>query len=107
MATARAGRRSSAGRSGNSPASYPRAPGEKAIERLTRAHSLDALAAANLVAYLAEQAAATGEVPSDRAIVVERYLDEIGDWRGCGLSPLGAPVPPPRGRAARWRRRGL
>src|ERR1700730_10778360 len=95
MATARAGRRSSAGRSGNSPASYPRAPGEKAIERLTRAHSLDALAAANLVAYLAEQAAATGEVPSDRAIVVERYLDEIGDWRVCVLSPFGARVHAP------------
>ena len=70
-------------------------PREKAIERLTRAHSLDALAAANLVAYLAEQSAATGEVPSDRAIVVERYLDEIGDWRVCVLSPFGARVHAP------------
>ena len=52
-------------------------------------------AAANLVAYLREQAQATGEVPSDRTIVVERYRDEIGDWRVCVLSPFGARVHAP------------
>ena len=58
-------------------------------------HGLDARAAANLVAYLSEQAEATGEVPSDRTIVVERYLDEIGDCRVCVLSPFGARVHAP------------
>ena len=42
-----------------------------------------------------DQAAATGAVPSDRAIVVERFRDEIGDWRLCVLSPFGARVHAP------------
>ena len=42
-----------------------------------------------------EQSEATGEVPSDRTIVVERFLDEIGDWRVCVLSPFGARVHAP------------
>jgi ATP-dependent Lhr-like helicase len=71
------------------------APREEALARLTGQHGLDARAAPNLVAYLAEQAEATGQVPSDRAIVVERYLDEIGDWRVCVLSPFGARVHAP------------
>ena len=49
----------------------------------------------NLVAYLEDQAAATGTVPSDRAIVVERFRDEIGDWRLCVLTPFGARVHAP------------
>jgi len=60
-----------------------------------RAHGLDALAAANLVSYLDEQAEATGTVPDDRTIVVERFRDEIGDWRVCVLSPFGAQVHAP------------
>ena len=50
--------------------------------------------------------AATGTVPSDRAIVVERFRDEIGDWRLCVLTPFGAastrpgPWPSARVRAA-------
>ena len=71
------------------------APREKAVERLETGHGLDARAAANLVAYLAEQTEATGQVPSDRTIVVERYMDEIGDWRVCVLSPFGARVHAP------------
>ncbi|MEO8433070.1 MAG: DEAD/DEAH box helicase, partial [Acidobacteriota bacterium] len=71
------------------------APREKAIERLASGHGLDARAATNLVAYLAEQTEATGQVPSDRTIVVERYMDEIGDWRVCVLSPFGARVHAP------------
>ena len=58
-------------------------------------YSLDALAASNVVQYLAEQAAATGVVPDDRTIVVERFRDEIGDWRVCLLSPFGTPVHAP------------
>ena len=45
--------------------------------------------------YLAEQAASTGVVPDDRTIVVERFRDEIGDWRVCLLSPFGTPVHAP------------
>ena len=67
----------------------------EAIARLQERHGLDPRAAANLVAYLREQAAATGQVPSDRTIVVERYRDEIGDWRVCVLSPFGARVHAP------------
>ena len=49
----------------------------------------------NLVQYIAEQAEATGVVPDDRTIVVERFRDEIGDWRVCVLSPFGTPVHAP------------
>src|SRR5437899_1064609 len=71
------------------------APKREAIERLAKDHGLDRRAAANLRAYLDEQSEATGEVPSDRTIVVERYLDEVGDWRVCILSPFGARVHAP------------
>jgi ATP-dependent Lhr-like helicase len=60
-----------------------------------RASGLDERAAVNLVAYLDEQAEATGAVPDDRTIVVERFRDEIGDWRVCVLSPFGAQVHAP------------
>ncbi|MEZ5297104.1 MAG: hypothetical protein R2697_12755 [Ilumatobacteraceae bacterium] len=55
----------------------------------------DPLAARNVVSYLAEQSAATGVVLDDRTIVVERFRDEIGDWRVCVLSPFGTPVHAP------------
>ncbi|MFZ8982210.1 MAG: DEAD/DEAH box helicase, partial [Candidatus Nanopelagicales bacterium] len=42
---------------------------------------LDAWAIDNLVAYLEEQRAATGTLPDDRTVVVERFCDELGDWR--------------------------
>ena len=45
--------------------------------------------------FLREQEGATGVVPSDRTIVVERFRDEIGDWRVCILSPFGARVHAP------------
>jgi ATP-dependent Lhr-like helicase len=45
--------------------------------------------------FLNEQAAATGAVPSDRTVVVERFRDEIGDWRLCILTPFGARVHAP------------
>jgi ATP-dependent Lhr-like helicase len=74
---------------------YSEMPKREAIQRLTRDHGLDQRAAANLRAYLDEQSEATGEVPSDRTIVVERHLDEVGDWRVCILSPFGARVHAP------------
>ena len=61
-------------------------------EALASAYDLDDLAAENLVAYLREQQAATRVVPSDQTIVVERFRDEIGDWRLCVLSPFGGRV---------------
>ena len=68
------------------------APAEEAVARLRDDYGLDALAAANLVGYVAEQVEATGSVPSDRTIVIERFRDEIGDWRVCVLSPFGGRV---------------
>jgi len=56
---------------------------------------LDARAEANLVAFLREQERHTGAVPSDRTVVVERFRDEIGDWRICILTPFGARVHAP------------
>ena len=57
-----------------------------------RDYDLDPLAAQNLLDYLREQQEATRVVPSDRTIVVERFRDEIGDWRLCILSPFGGRV---------------
>jgi ATP-dependent Lhr-like helicase len=61
-------------------------------ETLAKENDLDQLAARNLVSYLQEQQAATRVVPSDETIVVERFRDEIGDWRLCVLSPYGGRV---------------
>jgi ATP-dependent Lhr-like helicase len=80
-----------------------RAQGAEAVGQLEREHGLDHWAATNLVAYLDEQAEATGAVPDDRTIVVERFRDEIGDWRVCVLSPFGAQVHAPWGMALRAR----
>jgi ATP-dependent helicase Lhr and Lhr-like helicase len=70
-------------------------PEAKAIARLREDFLLDARAAANLVTFLREQEAATGAVPSDKTIVVERFRDEIGDWRVCILTPFGGRVHAP------------
>ena len=56
---------------------------------------LDDWAADNLLAFLAEQREATGHVPDDRTIVVERFRDELGDWRVAVHSPFGAQVHAP------------
>jgi ATP-dependent Lhr-like helicase len=72
-----------------------KAPEAKAVARLHEEHGLDERAAHNLRTYLKEQVVATGEVPSDRTIVIERYLDELGDYRVCLLSPFGARVHAP------------
>jgi len=81
------------------PAELGRAIGEFsrwAVDRepaeLVESHDLDARAAKNLVAYLREQRDATRVLPSDTTVVVERFRDEIGDWRLCVLSPYGGRV---------------
>ncbi|MCP4446142.1 MAG: DEAD/DEAH box helicase [Myxococcales bacterium] len=52
-------------------------------------------AAENLLGYLVEQREATGSLPSHRTIVIERFCDEVGDWRLCILSPYGRRVHAP------------
>ncbi|GAA4403176.1 ATP-dependent helicase [Ornithinibacter aureus] len=59
------------------------------------AAGLDDWAADNLLTYLREQREATGHVPDDRTIVVERFRDELGDWRVAIHSPFGAQVHAP------------
>ncbi|MFJ4209023.1 ATP-dependent helicase [Paenarthrobacter sp. NPDC089675] len=65
-----------------------------AMERC-QASGLDAFAAGNLLQYLEEQKQATEVVPSDRTLVVERFHDELGDWRVVLHSPFGMPVHAP------------
>jgi ATP-dependent helicase Lhr and Lhr-like helicase len=67
---------------------------EAATARL-HAAGLDDWAASNLLSYLAEQRTATGHLPDDRTIVVERFRDELGDWRIVVHSPFGAQVHAP------------
>ena len=67
--------------------SVERAPAELAGE-----YDLDERAARNLLTFLREQRDATRVVPSDRTLVIERFRDEIGDWRLCVLSPFGGRV---------------
>jgi ATP-dependent helicase Lhr and Lhr-like helicase len=62
------------------------------VELLARDYDLDERAARNLLDYLREQQEATHVLPSDRTIVLERFRDEIGDWRLCVLSPYGGRV---------------
>ena len=76
-----------------------------AVSRLEQEYGLDERAAKNLLTYLSEQEAATGVVPSDRSIVVERFRDEIGDWRVCVLTPFGGRVHAPWAMALRARLR--
>ena len=68
---------------------------DRARERLRDDHSLDERAADNLMVYLREQESATGALPSDRTVIVERFRDEIGDWRLCVLTPFGGRVHAP------------
>lgn len=60
-----------------------------------RQAGLDERATTNLLTYLSEQEAATGQVPDDRTIVVERFRDELGDWRLVVHTPYGARVHAP------------
>jgi ATP-dependent Lhr-like helicase len=67
----------------------------RAVASLMERDGLDQYAADNVVQYVLDQVEATGAVPDDRTVVVERFRDEIGDWRLCLLSPFGTPVHAP------------
>jgi ATP-dependent helicase Lhr and Lhr-like helicase len=71
------------------------AGGEADATRKLEQAGLDQLAARNLIRYLADQRAATGYVPDDRTLVVERFRDELGDWRVVLHSPYGDRVHAP------------
>ncbi|UWZ86624.1 Lhr family helicase [Occallatibacter riparius] len=67
-------------------------PKPVALTRLVAEHDLDPNAAENLVQFLDDQQAATGQIPDDRNIVIERVRDELGDWRMCVLTPFGSRI---------------
>ncbi|WP_434810710.1 Lhr family ATP-dependent helicase [Microbacterium sp. bgisy189] len=67
---------------------------EKATARL-RESGLDDNAIGNLLSYLSEQREATGSLPTDRTLTVERSRDEVGDWRVILHSPYGMHVHAP------------
>ena len=77
---------------------------EKSRARLSEA-GLDELAVENLIRYLKEQKDATGVLPDDRTIVVERFRDELGDWRICIHSTFGAQIHAPWAQAIEARMR--
>jgi ATP-dependent Lhr-like helicase len=68
---------------------------DKATALLQDDYHLDPRAARNLLTFLRDQQDATGAVPTDRTVVVERFRDEIGDWRVCILTPFGGRVHAP------------
>mgnify|MGYP002780345164 CR=1 FL=1 len=68
---------------------------EEAERWLAHDYRLDPWAAQNLIRYVHEQKAHCSVVPSDRSITIERFRDEIGDWRVCILSPFGARIHAP------------
>ncbi len=70
-------------------------PEEDAQEELQGRYGLDERAAGNLLRFLEEQREATGTLPTDRAITIERFRDELGDWRVCVLTPFGSRVHAP------------
>jgi ATP-dependent Lhr-like helicase len=59
------------------------------------AAGLDERACDNLLGYLEEQRAATRHIPNDRTVLLERFRDELGDWRIVLHSPFGAQVNAP------------
>ena len=65
-----------------------------------RTAGLDERAASNLVAFIADQRAATRVVPDATNLVVERFRDELGDWRIVLHSPYGMRVHAPWALAA-------
>ena len=65
------------------------------MEQQCRDAGLDSNAVGNLFALIDEQRTATGNVPTDRTLVVERFRDELGDWRLVLHSPYGMPVHAP------------
>jgi ATP-dependent Lhr-like helicase len=78
-------------------------PDDRAETALRERYALDPLAALNLVQYLRDERDAAGAVPDDRTIVIERFRDELGDWRVCILTPFGAKIHAPWGMAVQER----
>lgn len=76
---------------------------DRAFATLMADYHLDASAARNLVDYVQQQLRTAGNVPGADTIVVERYPDEVGDWRVCVLSPFGSAVHVPWSMAVRRR----
>ncbi|HWA75893.1 MAG TPA: DEAD/DEAH box helicase [Polyangiaceae bacterium] len=70
-------------------------PEARARALLATEHGFDAGATQALLDYLREQREATAVVPSDRSIIIERFKDELGDYRVCILSPFGRRVHAP------------
>jgi len=65
------------------------------VKERMEAAGLDEFAANNLIAFVADQKQSTGHVPTDTTLVVERFRDELGDWRVILHSPYGMPVHAP------------
>ena len=68
---------------------------DAATTRLREHHDLDDRAAENLLAYLEDEREAVGALPTDKRVVVERFRDELGDWRLTLLTPFGGRVHAP------------
>ena len=68
---------------------------QAAHDRLREHHDLDDRAAKNLLDYLEDEREATGALPTDKRVVVERFRDELGDWRLTLLTPFGGRVHAP------------
>ena len=69
--------------------------GSESVRERMEAAGLDEFAANNLIAFVADQKQSTGHVPTDTTLVVERFRDELGDWRVILHSPYGMPVHAP------------
>ncbi|WP_454194072.1 Lhr family ATP-dependent helicase [Nocardia sp. Marseille-Q1738] len=87
------GPRSSRRKSGSAESSTD--PAQDGVAQVLRSAGLDDNATANLLTLLDDQRTATGHLPTDRTLVVERFRDELGDWRLVLHSPYGLPVHAP------------
>ena len=76
---------------------------ERALRRRLKEAGLDDHARGNLLALLREQYRATGALPTDETLVLERYEDESGSWRIIVHSTLGRCVHEPWAMAIRER----
>ncbi len=65
------------------------------LKRFRAVHDLDDLAARNLIAYLEEELEVSGALPTDRRVVIQRFRDELGDWRLVILTPFGGRIHAP------------
>jgi ATP-dependent Lhr-like helicase len=72
-----------------------RASRADAIRFLQEENALEEEAAEILYDYVQEQYEIAGEVPSDEHLLIESFVDEVGDWRVVLQSPFGARVHAP------------